>query len=73
MELKEYLVFKDIDREDFAREIGTSKGYLDQIISGHRQAGKNLALKIEKATGGDVPLRTLLFGNDKEDQNEDRD
>lgn len=43
-------------KANFAEEIGTSPSYLSQLLSGHRRPSFRLMLKIQEATGGDVPV-----------------
>lgn len=44
------------DREKFAAKIGIVRTSLDRICRGDRRPGWELALKIEKATKGEVPV-----------------
>jgi hypothetical protein len=50
-----YLRLCEDKRDDFLWEIGTTHNYLQQIYCGHKAASKELALRIEAASGGAVP------------------
>lgn len=54
MLLNEYLTLGGITRATFARALGTSKGYLSDIINGKRRASLEIALKIQRETKGAV-------------------
>jgi DNA-binding transcriptional regulator YdaS (Cro superfamily) len=58
MKLKDYL--KSKSRYQFAKQIGTTKPYVDRLIYCARPS-PDLALKIEQATGGAVTRDELLF------------
>jgi len=47
--------------KEFSRLIKISAPYVTQIISGLRRPSPDLALKIEKATGGMVKKEDLLW------------
>ena len=59
MDLRSYLNGKC--RKTFAEQIGTTTNYINNLCWGGASPGKNLALRIEQATGGAVTLRELLF------------
>ena len=59
MNLKKYL--KGKNREAFAAQIGTSKGYLNLIVCGARRPGANMALRIQRVTKGKVTIADALF------------
>jgi hypothetical protein len=59
MDLKTYLAKRD--REEFARKIGTTKNYINNLCQQAAFPGRKLALKIEQETGGAVSIRDLLF------------
>lgn len=65
MEIQEYLDFKEISREEFAKKIPMSKGYLDQLIVGIRTPGKHLAKKIFEAADGYIEFEKILYGPKK--------
>jgi len=54
MLLADYLNLGRITRSAFARKLGTSKGYLSDIINGKRRASLDMALKIQTETKGAV-------------------
>lgn len=54
MLLADYLSVRDIKRAAFARKLGTSKGYLSDILNGKRRASLDLALKVQVETKGEV-------------------
>lgn len=56
LKFKEYLYMNRLTRKEFAKHIGYSTTYLDRIASGERLPGDGLALIIEKATNGAVPV-----------------
>ena len=58
MKLNIYLKRKD--REKFARLIGTTKNYVNLLACGSRRPSPELAVKIEKATNGQVTFEELL-------------
>lgn len=57
MELTDYISTHAVGRSkaDVAREIGISRRYLLEILSGEKMPGRNTIAKIEAATGGRVP------------------
>jgi len=59
MDLKSYL--KGKSRREFAEKIGTSLNYINNLCQRPTQAGKNIALRIEQATGGAVTRMELLY------------
>ena len=59
MRLKDYL--KGKDREEFAKEIGTTKNYLNLLVCNSRRPSPELAQKIEQATNGAVTRMELLY------------
>lgn len=59
MDLKSYL--KGKSRREFAEKIGTSLNYINNLCQRPSQAGKNIALRIEQATGGAVTRMELLY------------
>jgi len=61
MDLKEYL--KGRSREEFAKQIGTTKNYLNLLVCRSRRPSPELAFKIEQITGGVVDRMALLYPN----------
>ncbi len=47
-------------RVEVARRIGISRSYMVEIASGTKRPSLDVAFKIEDATGGAVPARSLL-------------
>lgn len=46
-------------KEQFALRLGTSVGFLAQIAYGHRRCSPDLAIAIERETGGAVTVADL--------------
>lgn len=46
--------------DELAHRCGTNRAYLSQIAYGHRRPSPQMALRIEKETGGDVRREELL-------------
>lgn len=60
MELKTYITHLPADRrEEFAKRCGTSWAYVTQIASGFRKPGAQIAVAIERETGGIVRVEEL--------------
>ncbi len=57
--LKKYLRGKS--RESFAKKIGTTKNYINLLVTDSRRPSPALALRIERATDGAVTRDELLF------------
>ena len=58
--LKDYIApMTTQEREAFAESIGTNWAYLRQVVNGHRNASVKLSRKLNKATGGKVPLKQI--------------
>lgn len=54
--LKKYLFTHRIKQADFAKTVMCSKSYLEQILANLRIPGTGLALRIELATKGEIPM-----------------
>lgn len=54
--LKAYLIKTGVRPSALARDVGTSRGYLHDLLEGRRSPSLSLASKIAAATGGAVPL-----------------
>jgi DNA-binding transcriptional regulator YdaS (Cro superfamily) len=67
MDLKEYFDGQPYGaKATMARRLGITKTWMSLLISGRQKCGPELAVEIEKATGGAVTresLRPDLFGN----------
>lgn len=53
--LHAYLLSKGLKPSEFADLVGTSRGYMHDILSSRRRPGLSVAAEIERATGGIVP------------------
>ena len=62
MTLKEYLEKNRIKQADFAEITGLKQAMISLYINGQRRPSPETALKIEKATGGEVKAVDLIFG-----------
>lgn len=56
MDLKAYIAREGITFAAFAERVETSVGNLSRIASGQQRPSTALALRIERATDGDVPF-----------------
>ena len=63
MKLKNYLKYKNLTISAFAVAAEVSQPFLSLILSGKRKPSSAMALKIEKATNGEVTVLELLFPN----------
>jgi DNA-binding transcriptional regulator YdaS (Cro superfamily) len=61
MKSKLNIYLKGKSREEFAAKIGTTFNYVNLLAAGARRPSPELALKIEKATGGKVTRDEVLF------------
>lgn len=60
MDLKTYLnPLSRAGKEQLAVQLGTSVGFLSQIAYGHRRCSPDLAIAIERETGGSVTVADL--------------
>lgn len=60
MDLKTYLAPMSADqREEFASRCGTSRGHLQNVMYGVRPCAPELAVQIEKHSGGEVTRKDL--------------
>lgn len=60
MQLKEWLIEKNITQSDFASALGVSRHYLCRVIAGRHVPSRKLALYIEKLTGREVSAVSML-------------
>lgn len=58
--LKAYLKETETTEATFAEKVGTTSSYVSQIVTAHRWPSRDLAIAIEKATGGLVKAADLL-------------
>jgi DNA-binding transcriptional regulator YdaS (Cro superfamily) len=60
MKLKTYLdKLSTAEREDFAKRCGTSFKHIQNIGYGYKTAGEDLAINIDRESGGKVRCETL--------------
>ncbi len=64
MRLDLWLFLNKTTKKDFAKEIGISRGHLQEIVSGKRRPSIKLAKKIEELTEGKVTKEEMLFPED---------
>lgn len=71
MELGAYLKEKRVKQNEFARLVGTSQAAISQILNKKTRPDPNTALRIERATNGEVKARDLrpdlaeIFGSER--------
>ncbi len=58
MKLRDYLHFNRITATDFAKQLGVHPNYLRLVANG-REPSKDLAIKIEIFTDGEVTVKDL--------------
>lgn len=51
----EFITTSGETRSAWAARLGISRSYLSDILNGNRKPGLELAVRIERATGGEVP------------------
>ncbi|MEJ5360404.1 MAG: helix-turn-helix transcriptional regulator [Desulfobacterales bacterium] len=62
MDLKRYLSLAGMTQKDLAVAAKCGQPTISQIITGKRKPSPDLALRIERATGGAVRAAELVFG-----------
>ena len=60
--LNQYLTEKRMTQEAFAALIGATQATVSRLCSDKAQPSKNLMLRIERATGGEVPVLSWFQG-----------
>jgi plasmid maintenance system antidote protein VapI len=55
-----YIRERDLSLSGFAAQVETHSAHLGRLLSGERSPGLELALAIEKATGGVVPAESWI-------------
>lgn len=55
-QIKSFLQSSGIKQAELADELGISRGYMSELASGDKSPGRELAVKIERITGGAVPV-----------------
>jgi DNA-binding transcriptional regulator YdaS (Cro superfamily) len=69
MDLQDYLSRRELKPSQFAAELGVPASTITRVLRNEREPGPILTLKIERATGGEVPrwkLRPDLWDAPKE-------
>lgn len=61
MSIQEYLEISHLSVSGFAQILGISRQHLNNIIHGHRNPSKKLAVVIEDTTGGQISRNELLW------------
>jgi DNA-binding transcriptional regulator YdaS (Cro superfamily) len=69
MDLKTYIKKNRVRQKKLAEETGCRQAMISQIKSGKRRPSPELALRISRATGGQVSVMELLFGSKWSDRN----
>lgn len=59
--LKVYRMKRELTQEEFAQKIGVSRSYYALVENGTRNPSPDVALAIEKATGGEIKKEWLVF------------
>jgi len=57
-QLRTFLQKSGIKQSDLATRLGISRGYMSELVSGDKSPGRELAVKIERATRGGVPVQS---------------
>ena len=63
MWLDEWLFNEGMTQQDFAKQVGISREYLNRIIGGAVRGSPDVAKKIQELTSGKVTLEEILFGD----------
>jgi transcriptional regulator with XRE-family HTH domain len=61
MDLKVWINSKGISQKQMAEELGISKSYLSELLSGKRNFSPKIAQRIEEFSKGEVSRMELLF------------
>ena len=56
--LGDYLKRHDLRQADFAAKVGTTQANISKLCGSEPRISTDMALKIEAATGGEVPLES---------------
>lgn len=65
MELISFLKNSEIKMIDFAKTVGCNQSHISLLCQKKRRPSPELALEIEKATGGKVTVLELLYPDQK--------
>ena len=60
MTLEQYLKEASQTQREFARAIGVSASYMNEIVKGGKSPSLSIAARIEAQTKGQVPMAALL-------------
>jgi DNA-binding transcriptional regulator YdaS (Cro superfamily) len=60
MTLSQYLKDRNLTQRTFAAQVGVSPSYMNEIVQGVKAPRMTVAAKIERLTGGAVPMAALL-------------
>lgn len=66
MDLKTYIKMAKVIQNDLAQQVGCRQPTISQIVTGTRRPSPDLAMRIQQATGGQVTVMELLYGNDEQ-------
>jgi len=58
--LKKYFIASGIKQSDLADRLGISQAFLSQLLNGRRTPSLELAVRIERLTGGAVPAASWV-------------
>lgn len=58
--LEAYLADHKVRQTDFARSVGVSQATVSKLVSGAMQPSLDLAVRIERTTGGSVPASSWV-------------
>lgn len=61
MNLRDFLKRNGLTHGGFGKTVGLSQGYVSLLVGGKRRPSPDIALRIEKATGGAVTKESLLW------------
>lgn len=64
--LSSYLKARSIKQAEFAEEVGISQGTVSRLASGSLVPSLSVAVRIERHTGGAVPVSSWLASSDLE-------
>ncbi len=59
--LEAYRLKHNLSQEDLAKLIGVTRAYIAHIENGIRRPSPDIALAIERATGGEIKKEWLVF------------
>ena len=59
-ELGHFLRGRGISQKDFSAQLGVDQSVMSRFVNGQARPGLDLAVKIERVTGGAVPVETWV-------------